>query len=65
MDLRLSLRQTVTNVKKLTSDIGYHLDDTIKGIEQLSVQEQKEKMLDYLAASKLFLQNVENQMNAL
>ena len=62
MELRLSLRKAVTNVKRLTSDIGYHLDDTIKGIENLSTEEQKEKILDYLDASKAFLNNVENQM---
>lgn len=65
MELRLALRQTVTNVKKLTSDISYHLDDAIEGIEKLSLQEQKQKMLEYLDASRLFLQNVENQMNLL
>lgn len=65
MELRLALRQTVTNVKKLTSDIGYHLDDTIEEIENLSGKEQKEKMLDYLDASKTFLKNVENQMDLL
>lgn len=65
MELRLSLRQTVTNVKKLTSDIGYHLDDTIEEIENLSLEEQKKKMLEYLDASKIFLKNVENQMDQL
>jgi GAF domain-containing protein len=65
MELRLSLRQTVTNVKKLTSDIGYHLDDTIKGIEGLSPEEQKGKIVDYLEASKSFLRNVEDQMDLL
>ena len=65
MELRLSLRQTVTNVKKLTSDIGYHLDDTIEGIRKLSAEKQKEKILEYLDASKMFLKNVENQMNLL
>jgi GAF domain-containing protein len=63
MELRLSLRNTVTNVKKLTSDIGYHLDDTIKGVSNLDKQEQKEKMLDYLEASKTFLKNLENQLD--
>jgi GAF domain-containing protein len=65
MELRLALRQTVTNVKKLTSDISYHLDDAIEGIEKLGAEEQKQKTLEYLDASKLFLQNVENQMNLL
>jgi len=65
MELRLSLRETVTTVKKLTSDIGYHIDDVVEGLENLSAQEQKEKVLGYLNASRLFLKNIENQMSAL
>lgn len=65
MELRLSLRNTVINVKKLTSDIGYHLEETIKGVESVNGQQQKEKMLDYLEASKSFLKNAENQLNHL
>ena len=65
MELRLSLRNTVTNVKKLTLDIGYHLDDTMKQVEKTDGAGQKEKMLEYLDASKTFLKNVENHMNML
>jgi GAF domain-containing protein len=63
MELRLSLRNTVANVKKLTSDIGYHLDDTMKQVETMGDDEPKEKMLDYLDASKTFLKHVENKLN--
>jgi hypothetical protein len=63
MELRLSLRNTVANVKKLTSDIGYHLDDTMKQVETMGGNEPKEKMLEYLDASKTFLKHVENQLN--
>lgn len=63
MELRLSLRNTVANVKKLTSDIGYHLEDTMKQVEKTGAEEQKSKMLEYLDASKAFLKHVENQMN--
>lgn len=63
MNSRLSLRKTVSTVKKLTSDIGYHLDDTIEGIENLSAEDQKVKILEYLEASKTFLRNVENQLD--
>lgn len=62
MELRLSLRNTVANVKKLTSDIGFHLEDTIKQVEKTG-DGQKEKMLDYLDASKTFLSHVESQLN--
>lgn len=63
IELRLSLRNTVANVKRLTLDIGYHLDDTMKKIETANHDEQKEKMLDYLDASKSFLRHVESQLN--
>lgn len=63
MELRLSLRNTVANVKKLTLDIGYHLEDTMKQVEKTGGDEHKEKMLDYLDASKTFLKHVENQLN--
>jgi GAF domain-containing protein len=63
MELRLSLRNTVANVKKLTSDIGYHLDDTMKQVETMGGNEPKEKMLEYLDASKTFLKHVENHLN--
>ena len=65
MELRLSLRNTVANVKKLTLDIGYHLDDTMKQVEKTGAEDQKAKMLEYLDASKAFLKHVENQMNSL
>ena len=64
MELRLALRQTVTKVKKISSDISYHLNDTITALE-VSTDEQKEKILDYLEASKAFLQNIENQLDLL
>jgi GAF domain-containing protein len=63
MELRLALRNTVVNVKKLTLDISDHLDDTIKEVEKTGSAEQKEKMLDYLDASKTFLKHVEQQLN--
>jgi GAF domain-containing protein len=63
MELRLSMRNTVATVKKLTSDIRYHLDDTMKQVENIGADAQKEKMLEYLDASKRFLKHVENQLN--
>jgi GAF domain-containing protein len=63
MELRLALRDTVVNVKKLTLDISDHLDDTIKEVEKTGGAEQKERMLDYLDASKTFLKHVEQQLS--
>lgn len=63
MELRLALRNTVVSVKKLTLDISDHLDDTIKEVEKTGGAAQKEKMLEYLDASKTFLKHVEQQLN--
>ena len=63
MELRLSLRNTVMNVKKLTSDIGYHLQETMEAVGSAGGEGQKEKMLEYLDASKSFLKHAENQLN--
>ncbi|OQP47828.1 GAF domain-containing protein [Niastella populi] len=63
MELRLALRNTVINVKKLTLDIRDHLDDAIQEVEKTGDAKQKEKMLDYLDASKTFLNHVEQQLS--
>jgi len=63
MELRLALRNTVINVKKLTLDISDHLDDTINEVEKTGAADQKQKMLEYLDASKAFLKHVEQQLN--
>lgn len=65
MELRLVLRNTVTNVKKLSSDISYHLHETIKHIESASGNDQRDKVLGYLDASRMFLGNIENQLDQL
>jgi GAF domain-containing protein len=62
MELRLSLRDTVGKVKKLTTDIGVHLDETMESMNTLQGEGQREKMLAYLEASRFFLQNVEDQL---
>jgi len=63
MELRLALRNTVANVKKLTLDISDQLDDTMNEMEKAGSSEQKQKMVDYLDASKTFLKHVEQQLN--
>lgn len=63
MELRLAVRNTVANVKKLTLDISDQLDDTMNEMEKAGGSEQKQKMVDYLDASKTFLKHVEQQLN--
>ena len=65
MELRLALRKTVADVKRLSSDITYHLSETIKNVETASVEGQKEKVLEYLDSSRMFLLNIENQLDQL
>jgi GAF domain-containing protein len=63
MELRIALRNTVANVKKLTLDISDQLDDTMNEMEKAGGAEQRQKMLDYLDASKTFLKHVEQQLH--
>lgn len=63
MNARLSLRNTVTTLKKIASDIGYQLDDSIAGIKNEIAGDSGSKILDYLEASKSYLKNVEDQID--
>lgn len=63
MELRLSLRNTVVNVKRLTTDLSYHLEETINDVQSASVNDQKESILNHLDASRIFLLNIENQLD--
>ncbi len=65
MELRVALRNTVTNVKKLSSDISNHLNDTIQNVKAATGEDQKGKILNYLDASRMFLVNIENQLDQL
>jgi GAF domain-containing protein len=62
MELRLNLRSTVISVKKLVLDLSDHLDDTVSEVQQTLEAGQKERMLDYLDASKAFLKHLEQQL---
>lgn len=64
MELRLSLRKTVASVKQLSSEISYHLDRTINNIEE-SAEAQNGTIRNYLEASKMFLTNVNDQLDML
>ncbi|MFN2438471.1 MAG: GAF domain-containing protein [Chitinophagaceae bacterium] len=65
MELRVALRNTVTRIKTLSVDISNHLDDTIKNLESVPVDDQKGKILSYLDASRMFFVNMENQLDQL
>jgi GAF domain-containing protein len=63
MQMRLSLRNAVQSIKNLSSDLTGHLKGTIKNIESLPAGEQSAQLLKYLEASRMFLMNVDNQLN--
>lgn len=65
MELRISIRNTVANVKKLTSDLSYHLQETIHDVQIDNVADQKESILEHLDASRIFLLNIESQLDQL
>jgi GAF domain-containing protein len=65
MELRLSLRNTVASVKQLSSDMAYHLNETINFAKSASVDPENDPMLTYLNASRIFLLNIEDQLDLL
>jgi GAF domain-containing protein len=65
MELRIAVRNTVANVKKLTSDLSYHLEETINDVQFDRGPDQKESILGHLDASRVFLLNIENQLDQL
>ncbi|HVK98021.1 MAG TPA: hypothetical protein VM368_09390, partial [Flavisolibacter sp.] len=65
MEMRLRLRNTVHNIKKLSTDIAVNLRTTSKNIKELPEEQQNQKLLSYLDASQMFLANIENQLKLL
>ncbi len=65
MEFRLSIRNTVTTVKNLSTDMSTHLNKTIKSIEASTGEDQKTQMLSYLDASRIYLANIKNHLNQL
>lgn len=61
MNLRLAVRETALNVKHLTEEICEHLDDASKKIGSASSSE----IVSYLGASKMYLNNMKNQLDNL
>lgn len=59
MNLRLAIRETSTNIRNLTADVAAHLQQA-----SLKIQEGSDSdIISYLEASRIYLQNVQNQMD--
>jgi GAF domain-containing protein len=65
MHLRLSLRNTVQKIKTISSDISSHLTSTISKIEQVPAEKEKSQILPYLDASRMFMINMDHQLDQL
>jgi GAF domain-containing protein len=64
MESRIALRNVTENIKTLASEISSHLKSTITNIES-SPDDQKTKTLSYLESSRLYMMNIQNQLNQL
>ena len=62
MEMRLSVRDNVLNIKKLISDVSYQLDKTSNELGNLNQSNERSKVLEYLDASRHYLKNAENQL---
>lgn len=65
MEMRLTLRNAVHKIKKISSEISGHLRDTIKDIETAKEDNSSSTLLSHLDASRIFLMNVDNQLDQL
>lgn len=65
MDRRLTLITTVSKVRSLTSDISYRLKETIKSVEGSAGDNQPKEIVSYLDSARMFIQNIQNQLNQL
>lgn len=61
MNLRLAIRETSENIKNITADIAEHLQRAADNMQRGSQSD----LISYLDASRIYLQNVQNQMNNL
>ncbi|MDB5192083.1 MAG: histidine kinase [Segetibacter sp.] len=62
MEIRLELRNSVAKIKQLSKDVSAHLKSTIKNIEPLPGDKQNTQLLSYLDSSRIFLMNIESQL---
>jgi len=64
MEMRLALRNAVQSIRNLTADINANLKKTIHGIQASAPEAgQHEAVISHLEASRMFMLNVENQLN--
>ncbi|HEX8333890.1 MAG TPA: GAF domain-containing protein [Segetibacter sp.] len=65
MEMRLTLRNAVSKIKHIASDISGHLKGTIQNIEAIPGEKESSKLLPHLDASRMFLNNIERQLDNL
>ncbi len=65
MEMRLTLRNVVHKIKKISSEVSIHLKETIKDIQAVPEEKNISKILSHLDASRMFLLNIENELDQL
>ena len=65
METRLALRGAVEKIKKISSDLGVHLLNTIRNVKASPAGNADSSLTSYLEASGLYLKNVEHQLSAI
>jgi GAF domain-containing protein len=65
MEMRLAVRGAVEKIKKISSDLGQHLQNTIRDVKASPMSNADSSLTSYLEASGLYLKNVEHQLNAI
>ena len=65
MELRLAFRKTANKLKNLSLDIAGHLNHTINSLNREEEIKDTKQIVSYLDASRVFLMDVENQLDNL
>lgn len=63
MEMRLQIRETVHKIKQLSTDVAGQLSLTANSLERSQELPMAKELKSYLDASRVFLQNLENQLN--
>jgi GAF domain-containing protein len=65
MELRLQLRTTVANVKRISADLTSHITETLGHLQNGALPPDSKGVAGHLEASRMFLSNMDSQLDQL
>jgi GAF domain-containing protein len=65
MEMRLALRNTVSNIRKIAEDISMHINTTLRSFQTDLSSTKQQDVISHLEASQMYLKNIMNQIKQL